>query len=465
MAPVLLGDASLRRIEGALLLIFAALVGLVEGPAQVACGALVAVAIAARVRAGERTILRRLLSRPVVLGILVWWLAGLPGLLTATERVSSQDALRPLGALAILAGGLAIPREDPRALRRLAITFLVAVTLNGAYGLLQLRLGALPLDSYLLANPRSPQIYVPGHAVDPLAERPVPGLRGVSGLYYNRLKLAHVGVVALGLYGLLAARAVTSIRLGALTLVGAGLLGSAVVLTYARAALVALAASLGVVGLVARARPSRVGAPEAGAAAGARPSSSGRLLVIAGVLLVAGLAGAAVVWGQGALDLARERLAGISTDTSERRLIFGAGWEMFLDHPLAGVGHGVYRQAASGYLPAGASGVWKTSPHNVLLQVLAETGLVGALGFFGAVVGALSTLIGRVRTGSAGPGAVLDRFATFGILAVLAIGAVHAPLHHAPVALVFWTLVGVAEGVAWRRTASAPSEGARNERV
>lgn len=56
-------------------------------------------------------------------------------------------------------------------------------------------------------------------------------------------------------------------------------------------------------------------------------------------------------------------------------------WEIFASNPWFGVGPGQFAGAAfdAGLTPEmAAEGVW-TSPHNLLLQLLAETGLVGAL--------------------------------------------------------------------------------------
>jgi O-antigen ligase len=90
-----------------------------------------------------------------------------------------------------------------------------------------------------------------------------------------------------------------------------------------------------------------------------------------------------------------------------------------------------------------------------LLHVLAETGIVGLLGFVTAIVASLIRVGSRIiqnrralDAGATTSGArvILDRLALFGVLSVLILGATHSPLHHAPVALLFWTLLGVAAG-------------------
>jgi O-antigen ligase len=121
---------------------------------------------------------------------------------------------------------------------------------------------------------------------------------------------------------------------------------------------------------------------------------------------------------------------------------------MFRDHPLIGLGHGVYRTEAAAYYPAGASKTWLIDAHNLPLHVAAETGIVGLIGFFGALLWALARVVRRVRRDrlSGAPQAVLDRTALFGLTVILVLGVTHFPLHHAPVALAFWTLLGVAGG-------------------
>jgi O-antigen ligase len=61
--------------------------------------------------------------------------------------------------------------------------------------------------------------------------------------------------------------------------------------------------------------------------------------------------------------------------------LWGVGWRVFLTAPLLGVGMGEFAGAAfSAGLPAemtAAFAIW-TSPHNLVLQLLAETGVLGA---------------------------------------------------------------------------------------
>lgn len=66
------------------------------------------------------------------------------------------------------------------------------------------------------------------------------------------------------------------------------------------------------------------------------------------------------------------------TDTMGTRYdLWEAGWQMFLDHPVKGVGIGRFRELVSFYTPS--FGI--KSSHNTYIQVLSETGIVGLLFF------------------------------------------------------------------------------------
>jgi hypothetical protein len=393
-----------ERIHGAVLIAFAALLGTVEGPAEIAC----ALAIGAGLFAIPDK--RLALDLPVI-GFLVWALAGIPGAFVATSPLEMEDVCRPLLGLGFVVGARSIAHLDDRRLAQLAWAFGLACVLNGSYGYLQLWLGELPLDRWLLKNPRSPQIFVPDHVF---------WTRGVSGLFYNRLKLAHVGIVALALIALIAAQKPRpSNRLLALLVAGFSVLGGAVVLTYARAAWVAfLVAIVATLSLGTKKRWALVGA--------------------ASVLALSLLAFL--------LPFGRERISSLMPDLEMRSELFVAALRIFREHPILGIGHGVYRTISPSVLPPTFGGVLVTSPHNLFLQVLAETGAVGFAGFITGLIACLWRSARRIvaARADAGPHAVLDRLAFFTLLAFSLLGLSHFTLHHAPVALVFWTLAGVA---------------------
>jgi hypothetical protein len=404
-----------RALELALVA-FALLLGLVEGPAEIGCALAIVLGIVRWRAAGKEPGPRAPVGRGLTLaaiGFAVWALAGVPGALGALRPPSSEDALRPLLGLGFVLGVLLVRVElSDRRLANMALAFGGAVVVNGAYGLLQVKLGALPLDRWLLKTPNSAQLFVPDHVM---------GIRAASGLFYNRLKLAHVGIFALGMMALVALTGRPRPRRTVLALYGAGaaVLAAALVLTYARMALVALVASLVVtVLLLARARWA--------------------------VLAAALASGAAALTAL--LPFGRERIAHLLPDLALRRAMFEAGLRIFADHPLLGVGHGVYRTVSAAYLDPSFDGVLRTSPHNLALQVLAETGAIGFLGFAVGVLACLGAAAARVRAGreDGGAEAVLDRVSFFGLLALTLLGLTHFTLHHAPVALLFWCLGGVA---------------------
>jgi O-antigen ligase len=85
----------------------------------------------------------------------------------------------------------------------------------------------------------------------------------------------------------------------------------------------------------------------------------------------------------------------------ERMAQMQAGWQMFLAHPLTGVGPGNYTSA----YPTFAVGTWYASrghAHNYYIHMLAETGVIGALAYLvllsGLVRQAIATLRAENRT-------------------------------------------------------------------
>jgi putative inorganic carbon (HCO3(-)) transporter len=68
-------------------------------------------------------------------------------------------------------------------------------------------------------------------------------------------------------------------------------------------------------------------------------------------------------------------------DSNKLRLaIWDAGWRMFLDHPILGVGAGQFPTAYGTVYSGGYHTAWM-NPHNLLLQVACELGLVGLVAF------------------------------------------------------------------------------------
>ena len=101
-----------------------------------------------------------------------------------------------------------------------------------------------------------------------------------------------------------------------------------------------------------------------------------RLLVVGGIG-VAGLAYLATLAEPSLVDRFNTILSG-SESLGSRSYLIRAGWQMFLDNPLFGVGLNGYREALEGpysyLLPAGATNFLS---HSAVVTVMAELGLLG----------------------------------------------------------------------------------------
>jgi O-antigen ligase len=91
-----------------------------------------------------------------------------------------------------------------------------------------------------------------------------------------------------------------------------------------------------------------------------------------------------------------DRLLGVEEFTQVSRLaLWGAAAAMFLAHPVLGVGYGNYRSLYNDYIPGAAPG--QLDAHNLYLQFLSETGIVGFLGFFVLIGGFARMALSLVR--------------------------------------------------------------------
>lgn len=121
-----------------------------------------------------------------------------------------------------------------------------------------------------------------------------------------------------------------------------------------------------------------------------------------------------------------ERLQGVDDATEFGRL---AAWQaaatLFLDHPFLGIGYGNFRFVSSELVPVALPGTLEA--HNLYLQLLAETGLVGFL-VFATVIGAFFFFSLRVIREQD----LLCRIIAFGVC-----GAITATLIHGMVDYLF----------------------------
>jgi colanic acid/amylovoran biosynthesis glycosyltransferase len=169
-----------------------------------------------------------------------------------------------------------------------------------------------------------------------------------------------------------------------LAVAAAGLLVAGTVLTYSRGAALALVLVLGLAVLVRGVRPRHVAAGLA-------------VVVILWLFTPAGFARR--------LTTLREMLPGaeevLRPDSSfaKRRLVTGAAWRMFLDRPVFGVGAGNYSDEFFRYARRVGSDARLYEepgevnyPHNLYLEVAAESGAVGLAAFGALLVAAFASL-------------------------------------------------------------------------
>jgi putative inorganic carbon (HCO3(-)) transporter len=121
-----------------------------------------------------------------------------------------------------------------------------------------------------------------------------------------------------------------------------------------------------------------------------------------------------------------ERFQNVDELTELSRLaIWACAGSMFLGHPVLGVGYGNYRLASLTYVPEPIGG--QLHAHNLYLQLLAETGIVGFMAFF--------ILVGSIVRSAAK--LVKDPDPLFRIVGIGVCGAVAATLIHGMVDFLF----------------------------
>ena len=122
-------------------------------------------------------------------------------------------------------------------------------------------------------------------------------------------------------------------------------------------------------------------------------------------------------------------------------------WQMFLDHPVAGIGLGGFMEQYMRYLPAGVGGTWPRPQyaHNCYLQLLAEGGVIG-LGAFLLMVGWVLVLaVRRLKDAQSASRSPLSGLLV-SLIAFLVGIIFDTGLYSLPIALLFWSLLGLAAG-------------------
>jgi len=338
------------------------------------------------------------------------WLTGPYGLL----RPGALAHLAPLLAwpLVARAAGRATPAGRARAMRAFGAAVLGSVLLGLLLGAPQL----LRAEAWVrLDTWAGEQNNVPSGLA-----------RAAGGLYFHRLKMAHVLLVALGpLWAYVLLGRASGARLaraaGALALTALALC-----LTFARAAYLGAAVGAGavmVVAAVGRAAPRR------------RLGAWAALALCCGALVMAGRP-----------DVRQRLLSTSSSDAAQvRAVIWSQAAAILWDHPY-GIGLGNYPEVVARYYAANdpLTPSPRTYPHSVWLMAWAEAGPLGALGF--ALFWLQLWLVGaRALAGGATPrhrqaGAAL----LFAVSALMTVGLTHDVLFHNIVALVFFSALGMA---------------------
>lgn len=406
-------QSRLERWHGIALIATAATIPLGEGIALGAAGWLaVLTALRARhVRPGW------LLSRPVVwfwVGILVWVASGLAALWLGREgwldpsEVGRWASLLLLPLIGLASTGL------PRCwIGRATTGFIVSLTVASIFALATFYLNIRPGETLT----REVLSYATQSRIPGVFDRTVAG-----GFYYHRLKMAHV--LAVGLAVLIGRQlfAPQGGRRRATELAVLGLMGTTLLLTFARAAFLGVVSGLVVCMLAAR---------------------RGRILVL----------GAAFV---GALTVAfvptvRDRVVSIaSRQASEvRALLWSQGVQVIVDHPW-GAGLGNYRRLMHRYYDILAPDFFvRNYAHSVVLSAWAETGPLGLTGWLWAWMSLTVVCLQRLwqPSASACRGSIEQRTAAAigaGVMiAFWVIGLTHDVLFHPPVGLAFAGAMGL----------------------
>jgi O-antigen ligase len=163
-------------------------------------------------------------------------------------------------------------------------------------------------------------------------------------------------------------------------------------------------------------------------------------LVVLGALVLA----AAIVMSLPATaggEIRSDRLQSVDEFTLQsREALWGAAALIFLDHPVLGAGFGEFRFAFQQYVPGIED---RLDAHNLYLQTLAETGVVGFLVFFLSMVLFLHSAYKLTK--SADP---LLRLVGLGVLGAIAATLVHGMVDYIFIASpqfgnLFWVVLGL----------------------
>ena len=325
--------------------------------------------------AAGREGLARLALQPVPWAVAAWLAAGMLAARRAVDPALAQADLVELGRGLLLLVTVALLSAHPRRLRLALGATVAAGTLLAAGALLQVGTDFAVGDLGGLARIKHAQIY--GNVFEPRVAGPLGDPNFFAQVLLPLVPLA-----------LAMAREGTRLVPRLLALLAGAILVGGIVVTYSRGAVVALAVVAALMPFAMRLRKRQV------VAIGA--------LLIAPMLLLPGL--------PSRLSTLRQVLPGggdvLRPDSSfeKRRLVTRTAWEMFLEHPALGVGPGNYAARFAELAPRVGSRAREYDepgepqyPHNLFLEVAAETGIVGLLAFAAVAV----TLFGSAARAAA----------------------------------------------------------------
>jgi hypothetical protein len=128
------------------------------------------------------------------------------------------------------------------------------------------------------------------------------------------------------------------------------------------------------------------------------PRQRGRILGLIGLIALGG--GILLATTPGALS----RITDLGGGTSGRSDLWRVGWQVFSGHPLFGIGAGNFVVVESHYVlrPGSIGRIQYITDvphlvHNTYLQLLAETGIVGLLGYLAVIFGSLRAALEAAR--------------------------------------------------------------------
>ena len=173
----------------------------------------------------------------------------------------------------------------------------------------------------------------------------------------------------------------------------------------------------------------------------------GRRATLAAAALVAVVLPIAVLWAYPGRDGA----GGALTSARIRVDFVATGLRMWATDPIFGVGAGRYYGTSERFMGPCIKDLWRENAHNNVLQIGAELGLLGFVGFVGLLVAGARSVRDALRT-RAGPPEPLLAGASAGIAAYLVTCLAGHPLLTPETAYPFWILGGVTVALAHRRS-------------